>query len=91
MSPVTKLVRPFLNRQCLLVLRAMEQNDFSITAREAMLDLDMTSATLARRICDIEEKGVQITRERKRNPVTGKQYTRYFFDPLVLSFEHDAA
>jgi len=49
----------------------------SITAREALLDLDMTSATLARRICDLEEAGYWIVREPKVNPATGKRYTRY--------------
>jgi len=64
--------------QAMAVLRAMQRNDFSITAREAMLDLDMTSATLSRRMCDLEEAGVEIVRERKVNPVTRKRYTRYW-------------
>lgn len=90
MSPVLHLVADAVTRQTFQVLKAMEANDFSITAREAMLDLDMTSSTLARRICDAEEAGVNITRERKRNPVTGKRYTRYFFDPLVIDLRHAA-
>ena len=49
----------------------------SISAREALLDLDITSASLTRRICDLEEKGVAIVRTQKKHPVTGKRYTRY--------------
>lgn len=49
----------------------------SISAREAMIDLDMTSATLARRVCDLEEVGIAVIRERRRHPVTNKSYTRY--------------
>jgi len=67
-----------VSRQAQMVLMAMSSNNWSITAREAMLDLDMTSATLSRRICDLEEAGVKIRRERKVNPVTGKKYTRYW-------------
>jgi predicted transcriptional regulator len=67
--------------QAMAVFKAMQNNDFSITAREAMLDLDMTSATLSRRICDLEEAGVEIVRERKVNPVSRKKYTRYWIIP----------
>jgi hypothetical protein len=49
----------------------------SITARQALLDLDITSAALARRICDIERAGHRIEREHKVNPATGKRYTVY--------------
>lgn len=48
-----------------------------ITAREATVDLDMTSATLARRICDLEDAGLKIKRHRERHPVTRKRFTRY--------------
>jgi DNA-binding HxlR family transcriptional regulator len=48
-----------------------------ISAREAFLDLGMTSATLARRVCDLEEAGFVIERVRKKHPVTGRRYTRY--------------
>lgn len=70
--------------QAMAVLRAMQRNDYSITAREAMLDLDMTSATLSRRVCDLEEAGVEVVRERKVNPVTRKRYTRYWVIPEQL-------
>lgn len=49
----------------------------SISARDAMMDYDMTSATLARRICDLEEQGHTIIRERKHHAISGKPYTRY--------------
>lgn len=49
----------------------------SISARDAMADHDMTSATLSRRICDIEQEGFRIIRERRQHSVTGKRYTRY--------------
>jgi len=49
----------------------------SISAREAMADYGITSATLSRRICDIEEAGIAIHRERKKHPITNRLYTRY--------------
>lgn len=48
-----------------------------ISAREALLDLGMTSATLARRVCDLEEAGIKIERVRKTHPTTNRRYTRY--------------
>ena len=51
----------------------------SISAREAMADYGITSATLSRRICDMEEAGIKIARERKKHPITGRLYTRYSF------------
>jgi len=86
LSPVANYVLSAASPQAFKVLLMMERNDFSITAREAMMDLDMTSATLSRRICDLEDLGVRITREQRKNPMSGKRYTRYFFDPLVLRF-----
>lgn len=49
----------------------------SISAREAMIDYGITSATLARRICDIEERGTPIHRDRRVHPITKRSYTRY--------------
>ncbi len=49
----------------------------SISARDAMNDYGITSATLARRICDLKLHGVQVEHERRRHPITGKLYTRY--------------
>jgi len=48
-----------------------------ITARDAMMDYGITSASLTRRICDLEELGFVITRERTAHPVSGQKYTRY--------------
>lgn len=49
----------------------------SISAREAMADHGITSASLARRICDLEEAGINIKRERRKHPMTHQHYTRY--------------
>lgn len=49
----------------------------SISAREAMADYGITSATLARRVCDLEEAGFTVVRTRKTHPMTGRLYTRY--------------
>lgn len=49
----------------------------SISAREAMADYGITSATLTRRICDLEQAGVRINRRRRIHPVTGRRFTRY--------------
>ena len=49
----------------------------SISARDAIIDLDMTSATLARRIVDLERHGYTILRHQKEHPATGRLYTRY--------------
>lgn len=48
-----------------------------ITARDAMMDYGITSASLTRRMCDLEEIGVPIRRGRRNHPVTGQKYTRY--------------
>lgn len=48
-----------------------------ITARNAQMDLDITSASLTRRICDLIDLGYDIDRVRRRHPVTNKIYTRY--------------
>lgn len=65
-----------LSDQARTVLQYMRRAG-SISARDAMSDLDMTSATLSRRICDIEEEGFRVNRERRVHQVTGKRYTRY--------------
>lgn len=59
------------------ILRFMERTG-GITAQEAYLHLDgTTSATLSRRIVDIRNAGYEVRTERRRNPITGKLYTRY--------------
>lgn len=49
----------------------------SISAREASNDYGITSASLARRICDIELAGFTVKRERRVHPISGTRYTRY--------------
>jgi len=69
-----------------------KKNGGAISAREALIDLDITSASLTRRITEIEALNhpprfegdedirpvYSVDRQRKNNPVTGKRYTRYF-------------
>lgn len=69
-----------LSDQAQLVYRHMVRAG-SISAREAMDDHGITSATLARRICDIEEEGFGVNRDRRVHPITGKRYTRYSLQP----------
>lgn len=59
-----------------------EGNGGTISAREALLDLDITSSSLTRRITEIELFGrpgyhYEVERERKVNSATRKRYTRY--------------
>ena len=49
----------------------------SISAREAFDDYSITSATLSRRICDLEINGWFIKRETKLHPISQRRYTRY--------------
>lgn len=65
-----------LSDQARKVYRHMEKAG-SISARDAMDDYSMTSATLSRRICDIEAEGFKVTRLKRFHPMTGGQYTRY--------------
>jgi len=85
MQSIVRTIQQNVTPQAAKVLRYMEDTDGTITAREAMLDLDATSATLARRICDLEEVGVVINRESKTHPATGKRYTRYSLDPVATA------
>lgn len=65
-----------LSPQAQTVLQHMRRAG-SISAREAMADHGITSAALARRICDLEAGAYTIKRKRKTHPLTGKLYTRY--------------
>lgn len=65
-----------------LAVRNHMQTKGSISAVEAMIDHNMTSATLARRIVDLERHGHGIRRERRVNKVTGRPYTRYWLTAL---------
>jgi predicted ArsR family transcriptional regulator len=72
-----KITPPYaLPGRAYAVYRYMKKTG-SISARDAFVDLDMTSATLARRICDLEVQGYSILRSHKTHPVTGRRYTRY--------------
>jgi DNA-binding MarR family transcriptional regulator len=80
--------KPRLSNLQALVLRPQAirlfhrlSNVGSISAREAMHDLQMTSATLARRVCDLEAVGHIIERVRRVNPTTKQRYTRYVLKP----------
>ncbi|WP_339771467.1 helix-turn-helix domain-containing protein [uncultured Pseudosulfitobacter sp.] len=68
-----------LTRLAKTIVAYMEKNG-SISARAAAADLDITSASLTRRLTDIEDAGIPIKRERRVHPVTGKRYTRYSLD-----------
>ena len=71
------LVRSFgLSPQARLIFQHLERAG-DISAREAMADYGITSATLARRICDIEGVGIKVTRIQRKHPITGRKYTRY--------------
>ncbi|WP_142850900.1 helix-turn-helix domain-containing protein [Telmatospirillum sp. J64-1] len=48
-----------------------------ISALDALRAFGITSASLSRRICDLEEVGVKIERERALDSLTGRKYTRY--------------
>lgn len=65
-----------LSDQSKTVLQHMRRAG-SLSAREAMNDYGITSATLARRMCDIEENGFKIERQRRVHPLTSRRYTRY--------------
>jgi len=76
-----KLISSFgLSPQARAVFAHIERAG-SISAREAMNDYGITSATLARRICDIDaavrNSGHKIKRESKKHPITQRRYTRY--------------
>ena len=59
------------------VAGAVIERTGSISAREALLELDINSSSLTRRISEIQERGTPLVAERKVNERTGKRYTRY--------------
>lgn len=73
---LTESQRWDLSPQARKVFDHMRRTD-GITAREAMGDYGMTSATLTRRVCDLERVGVVIERVKKEHPITETPYTRY--------------
>lgn len=74
--PSTPVSYSCLSPQAQTILQHMRRAG-SISAREAMADHGITSAALARRICDLEAGGYIVNRKRKTHPLTGKGYTRY--------------
>lgn len=52
----------------------------SITQREAILDHSVQSLT--RRITEIQDAGIAISREDKKHPMTGQRYARYSILPF---------
>lgn len=75
-KPAPQRIYGNLTPLCKTVFQHMKRCG-SISAREAMSDHGVTSASLARRICDLEAEGFKIKRTRKEHPLTGKAYTRY--------------
>lgn len=73
-APLASLIQ--LGPQAKQILLHIEKAG-SISAQDAYTTYQITSATLARRICDLEEAGVEIVRERKIHPITTRAYTRY--------------
>lgn len=65
-----------LSPLCRKVVDFMERTG-SISARDAFTDLGITSASLTRRLTDMENVGIPIKRERKTHRATGGRYTRY--------------
>lgn len=73
-APLASLIG--LKPQAKTILLHIEKTG-SISALDAFTTYQITSATLARRVCDLEEAGVKILRERKVHPITTRAYTRY--------------
>jgi len=65
-----------LSPLCRTIIAHLERTG-SISAREAMADYGITSATLSRRILDIKGAGFKISHVQRKHPVTGRRYTRY--------------
>ncbi|MEM6746801.1 MAG: helix-turn-helix domain-containing protein [Pseudomonadota bacterium] len=65
------------------VMRFAAQNG-SISTREAFIDLDIGQGSLTKKVTQIGRAGFRVVRERRQHPVTGRQYTRYFFHDGVL-------
>ena len=78
MTHLTPVQEFILSNQALTIYNHMKRRGKGgISAAEAMMDYGITSATLARRICDIEEVRIKVVRLRKKHPITGRRYTRY--------------
>ena len=67
-------------------LLEISQLNEGISQREALLDLDMSSATLASRASEMERLGIKVRRVQRKNPTPASKYPRYFFsDPNNVS------
>ncbi|GGD03294.1 hypothetical protein GTQ45_01895 [Pyruvatibacter mobilis] len=78
------MTNPRLSPLCNKIVRHMTRRGY-ITARDAMLDYGITSASLSRRICDIEETGYIIRRVRTVHPINKQRYTRYSIDTKAMA------
>mgnify|MGYP000467458689 CR=1 FL=1 len=68
---------PVAGSQKAAVLEHIRRNG-SISCREAFMNLnEMTASDLRKYITRLRKDGFSISAEAKRNPVTGKRYTRY--------------
>lgn len=57
-----------------IVLKHIRRNG-SISPHEAIMDHNITR--LAARVFELKERGYNIVRQMRHNPVTGKSYARY--------------
>jgi len=69
---------PQLTRRAKEVLNYLQKKG-SASAREALLDIDITSASLARRITELRDNKYPITSVQKTHPISGRRYTVYGF------------
>lgn len=51
----------------------------SMSAMDATRALGITSSSFTRRLTELEELGIQVDREKKKDPITSVRYTRYSF------------
>lgn len=66
------------------------QKNRGVSALDAFITFQITSATLARRVCDLEREGFPVTRERRKHPVSGRPYTRYHIGSIPDEGKADA-
>ena len=78
MTDLTPVQEFILSNQARSIYRHLKRTGRKgISAAEAMMDYGITSATLSRRICDLEEAGIKVERLKKRHPISDRRYTRY--------------
>lgn len=81
-NPETTYVLASVCQQARTLFEFALKNE-GVSALDAFVTFQITSATLARRICDLEQAGIPVERVRKKHPQTGRSYTRYVVKPLV--------